>query len=115
MRRPAEDSDGEEGAFSYMMLRTGRILLWWLIAEYMIHVMYMHSIQTNVTYLEILPPWALGKCCRVLGSFLKNLSSIDFYLISATSNAHWTNEPLKFMQCRIQENIIITGFSWFGN
>lgn len=61
MRRLAEDSDVEEGAFSYTVLRTGRIFLWWLIAEYMIHVMYMHSIQANVTYLEIIPPWALGK------------------------------------------------------
>ncbi|XP_076016425.1 protein-cysteine N-palmitoyltransferase HHAT [Genypterus blacodes] len=69
MRRRAEDSDVEEEAFSYTVLRTGRIFLWWLIAEYMIHVMYMHSIQTNVTYLEILPPWALGGLALALVQF----------------------------------------------
>uniref|UniRef100_UPI003AAE46FC protein-cysteine N-palmitoyltransferase HHAT-like n=1 Tax=Centroberyx gerrardi TaxID=166262 RepID=UPI003AAE46FC len=57
MRRPAEESDTDKAVYSYLLLRAGRIFLWWLIAEYMIHVMYMHSIQTNETYLEILPPW----------------------------------------------------------
>ncbi|KAF7665584.1 hypothetical protein LDENG_00138730 [Lucifuga dentata] len=69
MRRPAEDGDRDEATFSYFVLRAGRILLWWLIAEYMIHVMYMHSIQTNETYLEILPPWALGGLALALVQF----------------------------------------------
>uniref|UniRef100_A0A4W6FBD7 Hedgehog acyltransferase n=1 Tax=Lates calcarifer TaxID=8187 RepID=A0A4W6FBD7_LATCA len=47
----------------------GRILLWWCIAEYMIHVMYMHSIQSNETYLQILPPWALGGLALALVQF----------------------------------------------
>ena len=66
MRRPAEECDRDEPAFSYLVLRSGRIMLWWCIAEYMIHVMYMHSIQSNETYLEILPPWAFGKSLRCL-------------------------------------------------
>ncbi|KAE8280837.1 Protein-cysteine N-palmitoyltransferase HHAT [Larimichthys crocea] len=69
MRRPAEESDRDESAFSYLVLRSGRIILWWCIAEYMIHVMYMHSIQSNETYLEILPPWALGGLALALVQF----------------------------------------------
>lgn len=60
MQRPAEASDGDTSALSYVALRSGRIVAWWCLAEYMIHVMYMHAIQSNETYLEILPPWALG-------------------------------------------------------
>ena len=61
MRRSAEESNKEEPALSYVLLRSARIILWWCMAEYMIHVMYMHSIQSNETYIEMLPPWALGK------------------------------------------------------
>ncbi|KAM3862776.1 protein-cysteine N-palmitoyltransferase HHAT [Diretmus argenteus] len=67
MRRPAEES--EKAVFSYLVLRAGRIAVWWIIAEYMIHVMYMHSIQTNETYIEILPPWALGGLALALVQF----------------------------------------------
>ncbi|XP_067370694.1 protein-cysteine N-palmitoyltransferase HHAT isoform X3 [Channa argus] len=69
MQRPAEGSDRDESAFIYLVLRSGRIILWWSIAEYMIHVMYMHSIQSNETYLEILPPWALGGLALALVQF----------------------------------------------
>ncbi|CAI5654656.1 unnamed protein product [Oreochromis niloticus] len=60
MQKSTEESNRDESALSYLVLRLGRIILWWCIAEYMIHVMYMHSIQSNETYIEILPPWALG-------------------------------------------------------
>ncbi|XP_053189017.1 protein-cysteine N-palmitoyltransferase HHAT [Scomber japonicus] len=69
MQRPAEESDRDKSAFIYFVLRSGRIILWWCIAEYMIHVMYMHSIQSNETYLEILPPWALGGLALALVQF----------------------------------------------
>uniref|UniRef100_A0A3Q1GPB4 Hedgehog acyltransferase n=1 Tax=Acanthochromis polyacanthus TaxID=80966 RepID=A0A3Q1GPB4_9TELE len=69
MRRPAEESDREESALSYFLLRSVRIVLWWCIAEYMIHVMYMHCIQSNETYIEILPPWALGGLALALVQF----------------------------------------------
>uniref|UniRef100_A0A4W6G6Z9 Hedgehog acyltransferase n=1 Tax=Lates calcarifer TaxID=8187 RepID=A0A4W6G6Z9_LATCA len=69
MRRPVEESDRDGSALSYLVLRSGRILLWWCIAEYMIHVMYMHSIQSNETYLQILPPWALGGLALALVQF----------------------------------------------
>uniref|UniRef100_A0A3Q3G754 Hedgehog acyltransferase n=1 Tax=Labrus bergylta TaxID=56723 RepID=A0A3Q3G754_9LABR len=69
MWRPAEESDKDKSAFSYFVLRSGRIILWWCIAEYMIHVIYMHSIQSNETYLEILPPWALGGLALALVQF----------------------------------------------
>ncbi|KAF6721431.1 Protein-cysteine N-palmitoyltransferase HHAT [Oryzias melastigma] len=51
------------------MFRLGRILLWWCLAECMIHFMYMHSIQSNETYIEILPPWALGGLALALVQF----------------------------------------------
>ncbi|XP_047458065.1 protein-cysteine N-palmitoyltransferase HHAT [Mugil cephalus] len=66
MQRPAEESDG---ALTFLVLRLGRIILWWCIAEYMIHIMYMHSIQSNETYIEILPPWALGGLALALVQF----------------------------------------------
>lgn len=62
MQRPSREGDGDQSVFSYVVLRSGRIILWWCAAEYMIHVMYMHTIQSTETYLEILPPWALGMC-----------------------------------------------------
>lgn len=61
MQRPAEESDRNGAALRYLVLRSGRIILWWCLAECLIHTMYMHSIQSNETYLEMLPPWALGK------------------------------------------------------
>lgn len=69
IKRPAEDTGKGGAAFKFLILRTGRIILWWCIAEYMIHTMYMHSIQSNETYLEILPPWALGGLALALVQF----------------------------------------------
>ncbi|TNN63733.1 Protein-cysteine N-palmitoyltransferase HHAT [Liparis tanakae] len=69
MRRSSEECDGDKSVLSYLVLRVGRIILWWCIAEYLIHVMYMHSIQSNETYLEILPPWALGGLALALVQF----------------------------------------------
>lgn len=69
IKRPAQDLGGYGTVFKFMVLRTGRIVLWWCIAEYMIHTMYMHSIQSNETYLEILPPWALGGLALALVQF----------------------------------------------
>jgi len=60
MQRSAGQSFNMNSVFRVIVLRTSRIVLWWLMAEYMIHTMYMHSIQANETYLERLPPWALG-------------------------------------------------------
>lgn len=61
MQRAAEGSDRNGSALRYAVLTSGRILLWWCLAEGLIHAMYMHSIQSNETYLEMLPPWALGE------------------------------------------------------
>ncbi|XP_028279280.1 protein-cysteine N-palmitoyltransferase HHAT [Parambassis ranga] len=69
MQRSAEGSDREESTLCYLLLRSVRIVLWWCLAEYMIHVMYMHSIQSNETYIEILPPWALGGLALALVQF----------------------------------------------
>ncbi|XP_018595606.2 protein-cysteine N-palmitoyltransferase HHAT isoform X2 [Scleropages formosus] len=46
-----------------------RIFAWWLLAEFMIHVMYMHTIQSNETYLHLLSPWALGGLALALVQF----------------------------------------------
>ena len=71
MQRPAE-KNGDKRTVLPLLVKAGRIVVWWLTAEFMIHFMYMHSIQTNETYLEILPPWALGKnvYCRPTSFFL---------------------------------------------
>ncbi|XP_077468698.1 protein-cysteine N-palmitoyltransferase HHAT isoform X1 [Stigmatopora argus] len=66
MQRPTEQS--KAGAH-YLFFYSARILVWWCIAEYLIHVMYMHAIQSNETYLEILPPWALGGLALALVQF----------------------------------------------
>nr|XP_040033854.1 protein-cysteine N-palmitoyltransferase HHAT [Gasterosteus aculeatus aculeatus]XP_040033855.1 protein-cysteine N-palmitoyltransferase HHAT [Gasterosteus aculeatus aculeatus]XP_040033856.1 protein-cysteine N-palmitoyltransferase HHAT [Gasterosteus aculeatus aculeatus] len=69
MQRSSEECDGDQSLFTYLVLRLGRIILWWCTAEYLIHVMYMHCIQSNETYLEILPPWALGGLALALVQF----------------------------------------------
>uniref|UniRef100_A0A8D3B5A3 Protein-cysteine N-palmitoyltransferase HHAT n=1 Tax=Scophthalmus maximus TaxID=52904 RepID=A0A8D3B5A3_SCOMX len=69
MCRSGEESDKDQSLLSYLVLRSGRIILWWCIAEFMIHLMYMHSIQSNETYLKILPPWALGGLALALAQF----------------------------------------------
>ncbi|KAM9847537.1 protein-cysteine N-palmitoyltransferase HHAT [Aulostomus maculatus] len=69
MQKPAGDGGRDESVFRYLVLRSARIILWWCTAEYMIHVMYMHCIQSNETYLEILPPWALGGLALALVQF----------------------------------------------
>lgn len=61
MQRAAEGSDRNGSALRYVLLTSGRLVLWWCLAECLIHAMYMHSIQSNETYLEMLPPWALGE------------------------------------------------------
>lgn len=65
MQRPAERSDGNGSALRSALLSSGRIILWWGLAECLIHATYMHSIQSNETYLEMLPPWALGETLLV--------------------------------------------------
>lgn len=45
----------------YVLSGILRVFVWWCLAEFMIHFMYMHAIQSNETYLEMLPHWALGK------------------------------------------------------
>ncbi|XP_061646389.1 protein-cysteine N-palmitoyltransferase HHAT isoform X4 [Phyllopteryx taeniolatus] len=69
MQTPAEDGDRHKPGARYLLLRSARILMWWCIAEYMIHAMYMHAIQSNETYLEILPTWALGGLALALVQF----------------------------------------------
>ncbi|XP_059929934.1 protein-cysteine N-palmitoyltransferase HHAT isoform X1 [Gadus macrocephalus] len=69
MRRSAGETFSVDGVLRYLVLRTGRIALWWLTAEYMIHAMYMHAIQANESYLESLPPWALGGLALALVQF----------------------------------------------
>ncbi|KAL0170055.1 hypothetical protein M9458_034651, partial [Cirrhinus mrigala] len=43
----------------YVLSGILRVFVWWCLAEFMIHFMYMHAIQSNETYMEMLPPWAL--------------------------------------------------------
>ncbi|XP_041866897.1 protein-cysteine N-palmitoyltransferase HHAT [Melanotaenia boesemani] len=69
MMKSAEEKNRANSGLTYLVLRSGQILLWWSMAEYMIHIMYMHSIQSNETFLDILPPWALGGLALALVQF----------------------------------------------
>lgn len=98
IKRPAEDLGGNGAVFKFMVLRTGRILLWWGIAEYMIHTMYMHSIQSNETYLEILPPWALGGLALALVQFFYVKYLVLFGLPSVLATVDGLTPP-KLPRC----------------
>lgn len=41
---------------------TIRILLWWWLAEWMIHLMYIHAICSSPLHLEKVTYWTLGQC-----------------------------------------------------
>ncbi|CAL1577900.1 unnamed protein product [Knipowitschia caucasica] len=69
IKQPVEDLGRDWAVLKFLIFRILRIILWWGIAEYMLHSMYMHSIQSNETYLEILPPWALGGLALALVQF----------------------------------------------
>ncbi|XP_048047278.1 protein-cysteine N-palmitoyltransferase HHAT isoform X2 [Megalobrama amblycephala] len=53
----------------YVLSGILRVFVWWCLAEFMIHFMYMHAIQSNETYLEMLPHWALGGLALALVQF----------------------------------------------
>ncbi|XP_028844297.1 protein-cysteine N-palmitoyltransferase HHAT [Denticeps clupeoides] len=58
------------GAAAWCVLTgVGRVFAWWCLAETLIHCMHMHAIQNNETYLEMLPPWALGGLALALVQF----------------------------------------------
>uniref|UniRef100_A0A3Q3WC76 Uncharacterized protein n=1 Tax=Mola mola TaxID=94237 RepID=A0A3Q3WC76_MOLML len=82
----------------YLVLRSGRIILWWCLAEFMIHVMYMHSIQSTETYLEILPPWALGGLALALVQFFYVKYLVLFGLPSMLASLDNVNTP-KLPRC----------------
>ncbi|XP_012685276.2 protein-cysteine N-palmitoyltransferase HHAT [Clupea harengus] len=67
MHRPPA---GVCGMSAWCVLKSAlRVCVWWSVTEALIHCMHMHSIQSNETYLEILPPWALGGLALALVLF----------------------------------------------
>ncbi|KAJ8248569.1 hypothetical protein GJAV_G00243400 [Gymnothorax javanicus] len=46
-----------------------RICTCWGLAELLIHLMYMHALAGHETYLQFLPPWALGGLALALVQF----------------------------------------------
>ncbi|XP_029415326.1 protein-cysteine N-palmitoyltransferase HHAT [Nannospalax galili] len=38
----------------------GRLLCWWVLAELMVHLMYMHALYSSIPLLEAVSYWALG-------------------------------------------------------
>lgn len=62
----------------YVLSGILRVCVWWCLAEFMIHFMYMHAIQSNETYLEMLPPWALGKFVAAY-EFMNFIVYTEFY------------------------------------
>ncbi|MFT7805572.1 protein-cysteine N-palmitoyltransferase HHAT [Arapaima gigas] len=68
MGGPVSASAPRVGLLS-LVASVARIFVWWLLAEFMIHVMYMHNIQSNETYLYVLPTWALGGLALAMVQF----------------------------------------------
>ncbi|KAF7704872.1 protein-cysteine N-palmitoyltransferase HHAT isoform X1 [Silurus meridionalis] len=54
---------------SWLLSQVLRLCVWWCLAEFMIHFMYMHSIQNNEIFLNMLPSWALGGLALALVQF----------------------------------------------
>ncbi|KAM6459669.1 protein-cysteine N-palmitoyltransferase HHAT isoform 4-T5 [Liasis olivaceus] len=52
-----------------------RILIWWCLAELMIHFMYMHAIYSSLSHLEAVTYWTLGglALAQVLFFYVKYL------------------------------------------
>ncbi|XP_058021289.1 protein-cysteine N-palmitoyltransferase HHAT isoform X2 [Ahaetulla prasina] len=52
-----------------------RILIWWCLAELMIHFMYMHAIYSSISHLEAVTYWTLGglALAQVLFFYVKYL------------------------------------------
>lgn len=80
-----------------LLRSAGRILAWWLLAETLVHLMYMHAIQNNETYLQILPPWALGE--SLLESHYAFLIATVYFLDVLKIPSRWYNvRPLEGFQ-----------------
>ncbi|KAG8584317.1 hypothetical protein GDO81_008774 [Engystomops pustulosus] len=54
---------------SGLVLDVLRLVLWWCLAELMIHTMYMHAISSSFTILEDVSYWALGGLALALSLF----------------------------------------------
>ncbi|XP_069035923.1 protein-cysteine N-palmitoyltransferase HHAT isoform X2 [Lepisosteus oculatus] len=58
-----------------VLVSLARLVAWWILAEAMVCFMYMHAVQSNETYLKIMPSWALGglALAQVLFFYVKYL------------------------------------------
>ncbi|XP_026104596.1 protein-cysteine N-palmitoyltransferase HHAT-like, partial [Carassius auratus] len=75
-----------------------RVCVWWCLAKFMIHVMYMHAIQSNESYLEMLPPWALGGLALALVQFFYVKYLVLFGVVSLLVRLDGL-EPPKLPRC----------------
>ncbi|KTF72236.1 hypothetical protein cypCar_00028498 [Cyprinus carpio] len=82
----------------YVLSGILRVCVWWCLAEFMIHFMYMHAIQSNETYLEMLPPWALGGLALALVQFFYVKYLVLFGVVSLLVRLDGI-EPPKLPRC----------------
>ncbi|XP_016377815.1 protein-cysteine N-palmitoyltransferase HHAT-like isoform X2 [Sinocyclocheilus rhinocerous] len=82
----------------YVLSGILRVCVWWCLAEFMIHFMYMHAIQSNETYLEMLPPWALGGLALALVQFFYVKYLVLFGVVSLLVRLDGL-EPPKLPRC----------------
>ncbi|XP_066467852.1 protein-cysteine N-palmitoyltransferase HHAT [Tiliqua scincoides] len=70
-----QESCSLKANFCVFIWGTIRILLWWWLAEWMIHLMYMHAICSSPSHLEAVTYWTLGglALAQVLFFYVKYL------------------------------------------
>ncbi|KAG8443718.1 hypothetical protein GDO86_009043 [Hymenochirus boettgeri] len=71
----SQEYDKPSSCIYLFTLNAVRLLLWWVLAELMIHFMYMHALYTNHSLLEKVSYWALGglALAQVLFFYVKYL------------------------------------------
>ncbi|XP_035388581.1 protein-cysteine N-palmitoyltransferase HHAT isoform X2 [Electrophorus electricus] len=77
----------------WLLAKLLRVCVWWCLAEFMIHVMYMHAIQNNETYLHILSPWALGGLALAVVQFFYVKYLVLFGVVSLLAQLDGIQTP----------------------
>ena len=49
-------------SLSFLVVGLGRLLVYWWLAELMVHLMYMHAIYSSASLLRAVSSWTLGDC-----------------------------------------------------
>uniref|UniRef100_A0A4W4FD11 Hedgehog acyltransferase n=1 Tax=Electrophorus electricus TaxID=8005 RepID=A0A4W4FD11_ELEEL len=89
----SQDSIDKACMCVYMYVCVCVLCVWWCLAEFMIHVMYMHAIQNNETYLHILSPWALGGLALAVVQFFYVKYLVLFGVVSLLAQLDGIQTP----------------------